>query len=116
MQIVWLRYSQTLRRFEHFIVEGVHKTKTFGPGKDYSEFGDISRNGGHVLQEYLDLQEAYYLSYLVSDALAAYMKERMAEADGLQRIPEPEEFTRKLEEFHQKWDVYKMAAKIRELS
>jgi hypothetical protein len=107
---------KSLRRFEHFLVESVHKTKTFGPGKDYSEYGDISRKGGQIFQEYLDLQEAYYLSYLVSDALAAYMKERMAEADGLQRIPEPQEFYRKLQEFHQKWDVYKMATKIRDLS
>ena len=79
-----------------------------GPGKDFSEHGNI-------FQEYLDLQEAYYLSYLVSDPLAAYMKQRMEEADGLQRVA-PEEFQRKLQEFLKNWNVYEMAAKIRELS
>ncbi len=106
---------KVLRRFEHFIVQGVHFDKTVGPGKDFSDTGDVGR-GGKIFKEYLDLQEAYYLSYLVSDPLAAYMKDRMAEADGLQRVPNSEEFYRKLQEFHQKWDVYKMAAKIRELS
>jgi hypothetical protein len=106
---------KVLRRFEHFVVQGVHYHKTVGPGKDFSEFGDLSNKGGKIFQEYLDLQEAYYLSYLVSDSLAAFMKERMAEADGLQRQG-PEEFNRRLQDFHKKWDVYNMAAKIRELS
>jgi hypothetical protein len=44
------------------------------------------------------------------------MKDRMADADGLQRVQDQEEFYRKLAEFHKNWDVYKMAAKIRELS
>ncbi|MHB8526071.1 MAG: hypothetical protein ACYDD2_07950 [Candidatus Acidiferrales bacterium] len=107
---------QVLRRFEHFIVDGVHFSKTVGPGRDFSEHGNLSANGGKIFKEYLDLQEAYYLSYLVSDALAAYMKERMAEADGLQRVPTLTEFQTKLQEFHKNWDVYKMAARIREIS
>jgi len=44
------------------------------------------------------------------------MKERMAEADGLQRIKDPNQFQQKLQEFNNNWDVYKIAAKIRELS
>jgi hypothetical protein len=107
---------KALRNFEHFIVQGVHFRKTVGPGKDFSDSGDYSNKGGNIFKEYLDLQEAYYLSYLVSDPLAAFMKERMAEADGLQRIASPEEFHNKLQEFHKSWDVYKMAVKIRELS
>ena len=107
---------KALRTFENWLVESVHKTNSFGPGRDYSETGDLSRFGGAIFQEYLDLQEAYYLSYLVSDPLAAYMKERMAEADGLQKISDRDEFFKRLSEFHQKWDVYRMAAKIRELS
>src|SRR4029077_3641708 len=106
---------KALRKFENWLVESVHKTNRFGPNRDFSVAGDASY-GGPIYQEYLDLQEAYYLSYLVSDPLAAYMKQRMAEADALQRIPDRDEFYRKLQEFHQKWDVYTMAANIRELS
>jgi hypothetical protein len=77
---------KTLCAFHNFLIRAVHLDKTFGPGCDYSEFGDLSLKGGKIFREYLDLQEAYYLSYLVSEPLAAYMKERMTEADGLQRI------------------------------
>lgn len=104
---------KALRNFEHFIVDGVHYKGTVGPGKDFSEYGDYSNKGGRIFPEYLDLQEAYYLSYLVSDPLAAFMKERMAEADGLQRIASPEQFHKRLQEFHKSWDVYKMAVKIK---
>ena len=65
---------KTLRAFHNFLILAVHFHKSFGPGRDYSEFGDLSLKGGRIFQEYLDLQEAYYLSYLVSDPLAAYMK------------------------------------------
>lgn len=106
-----------LRKFHNFIIRSVHIDKTFGPGKDYSTLGNISlRPEGRIFPEYLALQEAYYLSYLVSDPLAAFMKERMTEADGLQRVNDSEEFHRKLMEFNRTWDVYKMAAKVRELS
>jgi hypothetical protein len=44
------------------------------------------------------------------------MKERMAEADSLQKIAAMDEFYTRLEDFNQKWDVYKMAAAIRESS
>jgi hypothetical protein len=54
--------------------------------------------------------------YLFSNPLAAYMKERMAEADSLQKIAAMDEFYTRLEDFNQKWDVYKMAAAIRESS
>jgi len=107
---------RTLRNFENFVVHSVHINKSFGPNRDFSFTGNLGRDGGPVLPEYLALQEAYYLSYLVSDPLAAYMKERMAEADGLQLVKDPDEFHRKLQDFHAKWDVYKMAAAIRELS
>ena len=107
---------KALRRFEHYIVHGGHFGEKIGPAKDYSEYGDISNKGGRISLEYLELQEAYYLSYLVSDRLAAFMKQRMTEADGLQRVPDPEEFGRKLQEFHRQWNVYELAAKIRDLS
>jgi hypothetical protein len=108
---------KALRAFENFLVDSIHRNKSFGPGRDYSEFGDVGKYPqGKIFQPYLNLQEAYYLSYLVSDPLAAYMKDRMADADGLQRVQDQEEFYRKLAEFHKNWDVYKMAAKIRELS
>lgn len=108
---------KALRSFHNFLIESVHKTKIFGPGKDYSSYGNISQHPeGRIFPEYLALQEAYYLSYLVSDPLAAYMKERMAEADELQRVGDAEDFHRRLMTFNEKWDVYKMAAKIRELS
>lgn len=107
---------KALRRFERFVMEGVYSNQTVGPDKDFSEFGDYSRKGGKVFQQYLDLQEAYYLSYLVSDPLAAYMKQRMVDADRLQRVKDPVEFDQRLKEFKENWDVYKMAAAIRELS
>ncbi len=108
---------RALRAFENFLVDSVHRNKSFGPGRDYSEFGDVGTHPhGKIFQPYLNLQEAYYLSYLVSDPLAAYMKDRMADADGLQKVQDPDEFQRRLAEFHKNWDVYKMAAKIRELS
>ncbi len=107
---------KALRNFEHYIVQGVHFKKTLGPGKDFSEYGDYSNKGGSIDKEYLDLQEAYYLSYLVSDSLAVYLKARMAEADGLQRLSSATEFNASLQEFHKNWDVYKMAVQIRELS
>jgi|GEM_PF-2860615 hypothetical protein len=108
---------RALRAFENFLVDSVHRNRSFGPGRDYSEFGNLGTHPySKIFPAYLNLQEAYYLSYLVSDPLAAYMKERMAEADGLQRVKDPEEFHRRLAEFHKNWDVYKMAAKIRELS
>ena len=105
-----------LRRFHNFLIRAVHINKTFGPDRDYSEFGNVSLKGGAIFPEYLNLQEAYYLSCLVSDPLATFMKQRMAEADGLQRIKDANEFHRKLQEFNDSWDVYKMAVQIRELS
>jgi hypothetical protein len=107
---------KALRVFHNFLIRAVHISKTFGPDRDYSEFGNLSAKGGQIYTEYLDLQEAYYLSYLVSGPLAAFMKDRMGEADGLQRIKDPTEFHRKLQEFNERWDVYKLAAQIRELS
>ncbi len=62
---------KTLRAFHNFLIRAIHIDKTFGPGRDYSEFGNVSLKGGKIFQEYLDLQEAYYLSYLISDPLAA---------------------------------------------
>jgi hypothetical protein len=107
---------RTLRAFHNFLIQAVYTTKQFGPDRDYSEFGDLSLKGGRIFQQYLDLQEAYYLSYLVSDRLAAYVKERMEEADRLQRVKDPGQFHQKLQQFNEKWDVYKMAVQIRELS
>ncbi|HEX4426805.1 MAG TPA: hypothetical protein VH079_15505 [Terriglobales bacterium] len=107
---------KALRRFHNFLIRAIHINKTFGPDRDYSELGNLSLKGGQIFPEYLDLQEAYYLSYLVPDPLAAFMKERIAEADGLQRIKDPNKFHEKLQEFNQSWDIYKMAAQIRELS
>jgi hypothetical protein len=107
---------QTLRKFHNFIIRGVYFDKTVGPGKDFSDTGDYSNKGGNVFPEYLELQEAFYLSRLVSEPLYAFMKERMGDADGLQRIADPVTFNQRLQEFNHKWDVYKMAEKIRELS
>jgi len=107
---------KTLRTFHNFLIRAIHIDKTFGPGRDYSEFGNVSLKGGKIFREYLDLQEAYYLSYMVSGPLAAFVKERMTEADNLQRINDPSIFSQKLEEFNRNWDVYKMATRIRELS
>lgn len=86
---------KTLRAFHNFLIRAIH-INTFGPGRDYSEFGNISLKGGKMFQQYLDLQEAYYLSYLISDPLAASVKESMTEADDLQRINDPSVF-------HQSW-------------
>jgi hypothetical protein len=108
---------KVLRAFHNFLIASVHKNKTFGPGRDFSSFGDMGLHPeGKIFPEYLALQEAYYLSYLVSSPLAAYMKERMAEADSLQKIADMDEFYTRLENFNQKWDVYQMAAAIWELS
>jgi hypothetical protein len=107
---------KALRRFEYFVVWGQIDGRV-GPGRDFSEHGNLGLKGGKIFQEYLDLQEAYYLSYLVSDPLAAYMKQRMEEADGLQRVADPTEFQRRLNEgFLKNWNVYEMTRKIRELS
>jgi len=103
---------KTLRRFEWFVV---HSGKV-GPGKDFSEFGDVSLKGGKICEEYLDLQEAFYLSRLISEPLFEFMQERMREADGLQRIEDPETFQKKLGEFHASWDVYRLAEKLRDLA
>jgi hypothetical protein len=107
---------RALRKFHNFVIRGVHFDKTVGPGKDFSDTGNYSNKGGNIFPEYLALQEAYYLSKLVSEPLFAFMKERMADADGLQRIPDAETFHNKLQEFNRSWDVYKMGEKIRELS
>jgi hypothetical protein len=106
---------KALRGFEHFVAWGRIDGRV-GPGKDFSEHGNIGMKGGKIFQEYLDLQEAYYLSYLVSDPLADYMKQRMAEADQLQRVASPDEFGNKVQQFFKNWDVYEMARRIRELS
>jgi len=105
---------KVLRRFEHFVIWGQINSRV-GPGKDFSEFGNVGK-GGKIYQEYLDLQEAYYLSYLVSDPLAAYIKQRMDEADQLQGVASVDEFGSKLQTFLKNWDVYEMARRIRELS
>lgn len=103
---------RTLRKFEYFVV---HSGKV-GPGKDFSEFGNLSLNGGKICEEYLDLQEAFYLSRLISEPLFVFMKKRMEEADGLQRVSDPELFQKKLQEFHRSWDVYELTKNLRELS
>lgn len=104
-----------LRTFEYFIVWGQIEGKV-GPGKDFSEHGNLGTKGGKIFKEYVALQEAYYLAYLVSDPLAAYMKQRMEEADSLQRVGDPAEFGRRLQEFLKNWNVYEMTKKLRELS
>jgi hypothetical protein len=91
-------------------------SKNVGPGKDFSEFGNISREGGKICEEYLGLQEAFYLSRLISEPLFEFMRKRMEEADGVQRVPSPPLFQQKLREFHKNWDVYEVAAKLRDLS
>ena len=106
---------RALRGFEHFVAWGQIDGRV-APGKDFSEHGNIGMKGGKIFKEYLDLQEAYYLSYLVSDPLAAYMKQRMEEADKLQLVANPAEFGEKLQQFFKNWDVYQMAKRIRELS
>jgi len=106
---------KVLRRFEYFVVWGQIDGRV-GPGRDFSEHGNVGMKGGKIFQEYIDLQEACYLSYLVSDPLAVYMKQRMEEADGLQRVAGPDEFQRRVQGFLKNWNVYEMAAKIRELS
>jgi hypothetical protein len=106
----------TMRKFHNFVIRGVYFDKNVGPGKDFSDTGDYGNKGGNIFPEYLALQEAYYLSKLVSEPLFAFMKERMADADGLQRVPDPETFHKKLQEFNRNWDVYEMAERIRELS
>jgi hypothetical protein len=105
----------TLRRFQDFVNLGVIRQQV-GPGKDFSTTGNYSITGGTIFPEYLALQEAFYLSKLVSEPLFAFMRERMNEADGLQRLPDAATFDAKLQEFNRKWDIYKMAEKIRELS
>ncbi len=106
---------KALRKFEYFIAWGQIDGRV-SPGRDFSEHGNLGMKGGKIFQEYLDLQEAYYLSYLVSDPLAAYMKQRMEEADGLQRVADTAEFGRRLQLFLKNWNVYEMAKQIRELS
>jgi hypothetical protein len=71
----------------------------------------LSLYSGKIYQEYIDLQEAYYLSYLVSPPLAAYMKIRMAEADALQRVADPKEFQKRFQEFLKNWDCMKWLPK-----
>jgi hypothetical protein len=106
---------KALRRFEYFVAWG-RIDRRVAPGRDFSEHGNVGIKGGKIFQGYLDLQEAYYLSYLVSDPLAAYVKQRMEEADRLQRVASPEEFGTRLQEFLTNWNVYEMATMIRKLS
>ena len=105
---------KALRNFEYFVVH----SGMVAPGRQFidEKVHADSIHGFAVCKPYFDLQEAYYLSNLVSARLFDYMKQRMTEADGLQRVPDATLLQKKLQEFHKNWDVYEMAAKIRELS
>ena len=103
-----------LRNFEHFVI---HSGKV-AVGQQFTETDPFhtSIHGFTVSKPYLDLQEAYYLSRLVSEPLFDFMKQRMADADSLQRVPDADLLQKRTQEFHKNWDVYEMAAKLRELS
>jgi hypothetical protein len=105
---------RALRNFEHFVV---HSGKV-AVGKQFMEDdpGNTSIHRFTVCKPYLDLQEAYYLSRLVSERLFDFMKQRMADADSLQRVPEAGLLQERIAKFHKNWDVYEMAAKLRDLS
>jgi len=106
---------KALRNFEYFVV---HSGKVV-VGREFSEDDPehtYSVYGFKVFQPYLDLQEAFYLSRLVSEPLFEYIKQRMADADSLQRVPDVDSLQKRTQEFHKNWDVYEMAVKLRELS
>jgi len=106
---------KALRNFEYFVV---HSGKV-AVGQQFSEDDPehtYSAYGFKVFQPYLDLQEAYYLSRLVSEPLFEYMKQRMADAESLQRAPDSNTLQNRIQEFQKNWDVYEMAVKLRELS
>jgi len=105
---------RALRNFEHFVV---HSGKV-AVGQQFTEEDPFhtSVHGFTVSKPYLELQEAYYLSRLVSEPPFRYMTERMAEADGLQRVPDSDLLGQRIQMFHRNWNVYEMAMKLRELS
>src|SRR2546423_1610298 len=49
---------RALRAFENFLVDSIHRNNSFGPGRDYSEFGDVGTHPhSKIFQPYLNLQE-----------------------------------------------------------
>jgi len=71
---------------------------------------------GRYVKNIWTCKEAFYLSRLISEPLFVFMKKRMEEADGLQRVSDPELFQKKLQEFCRSWDVYELTKNLRELS
>jgi hypothetical protein len=105
---------RALRNFEHFVV---HSGKV-AVGKQFieDEPGTGSVRLFTVCKPYLDLQEAFYLSRLVSERLFDFMKQRIEDADSLQRVSDAGLLQERIAKFHKNWDVYEMAAKLRDLS
>ena len=109
---------EKMREFLKVVDEGI-LGDDFGPGKRfeyYNENYSIYPGEPRLIKEYAAIWEAYYSSILVNEKLAAYVKERVDEAQALQGVDDTKEFDKRLEVFGQNWRGDVMAKRMRELS
>ena len=70
----------------------------------------------NAMKEYVALLRAKHIAVLINPALAAYVTERIVEANALNNCPGEDEFVQHFKVFRENWDGEKMAEAIRKLS
>jgi hypothetical protein len=109
---------EAMRKFLYVVADGI-KNDDFGPGRrfeHYNEDHSIYPREPYPIKEYVAIREAQYLSILIDENLAAYVKARVDEATALQGVDDTAEFNRRLDVFYKNWRGDVMANKLRELS
>jgi hypothetical protein len=110
---------EKMREFFKVVVNGI-QGDDFGPGRRFEYYKEnnysIYPGDAYPMKQYTAIWEAYYSSILVNEKLAAYIKERVDEANNLQSVEAVEEFNNRLKVFYQNWRGDVMAKKMWELS
>jgi len=68
------------------------------------------------MKSYADLLKAKHIAVLINPALAAYVTERVTEANALSNCADSDEFVKRFKVFRDNWEGEKMAEAIRNLS
>jgi hypothetical protein len=105
---------ETMSDFADSMVDRVLE-RHWEPGDTYHWF-DPDTGGEGVMKEYAAIQHARNLAILINPPLAAYIGERIAEADTLSNCPDQEELAKRFKIFRANWEDQKMAEAIRQLS
>jgi hypothetical protein len=108
---------EKMREFLSVVRDGI-EGDDFGPGRRF-EHVDVEDHYPvelRPIKQYTAIWEAYYSAILVNEKFAAYVKERVDEANALQGVSDAGEFKKRLGVFYKNWRGDVMAKRMRELS